>query len=1152
MSLTLNRFSKLMALTIFAMAMVMALITAAKASPAASSNPVLVNSDTAAVPQYSHRLIVQLKSPALAEVAQVRGLTLVNGRVNFEAAATQAYMAQLQAEQTAFVQNMQAVLPSASVATYINETGTEVQATYQVVLNAVAVDPGTTDIESARRVLLGMDGVQNVFLDFAHQPEMYSSLPLINAPAAWANLGGQENAGTGVKVASMDGGLHHEAPMFDGTDWEYPDGWPAGGIGDTANNNGKIIASRVYFRPWDPPSAGDENSWPGTQGTSHGVHTGSTIAGNPVVADYLGITETLSGVAPAAWVMSYRVFYNSVTNDGSFYNVEGIAALEDIVTDGADVVNNSWGGGPGSLGGEFDALDTALINAHNAGVFVSMSNGNAGPGLGTGDHPSDEYINVAASTTSGTYATGRFSVTAPEPVSPTLENLAFSAASFGAALDAGQIYSYTYVTAASAGNAEGCSDWGNPTLFAGKAVVIVRGTCEFGLKVLNAENAGAEFVVVANHAAGGEGLINMGAGASGGAVTISSIFIGFTNGVNVSNWYNTHGALSEFTLDTTAYQAGNDPDVIAAFSSRGPGVGNVLKPDITAPGVNILAQGYANTTGEARHLGYGQVSGTSMASPHIAGAATLLRQMYPDWSNSAIKSALMSTSKYMEIYNHDGSPAQPLDMGAGRLDVEAAMDPGAIVYPPSLSFGQMVTGTEMVITFSVTSVATETETYELSTLYTGDGFANTSSLDGFTVEPLTITLTPTGTAIVTVTFNSAAAYFDDNQGFIILDGDNGHHLHLPTWARVMPAPTAQILIIDSDRSTVAGDSPDYLGYYTTTVENLGYTYDVWDADANAGNPTTLPTAGHMSSYEAIILFTGDRYQTTAGLPLGAFDLNRLVEYVNSGGILLVMGQDFSSAVGATPANPTGPFLFGSVLGGEYLQDSVTAGMTPTLMITPSSNAPSAFMTVTVDISFDGDGAANLIYVDEILSTPNVDPAPVPGFAPTYVDLLRYPGENNEDDGTVAMAHRDQPTLEYPGVAFPGRTIYTTFGLEGVNNDTGATTREELIEAFLTWAMDEPVATIVDITSTYSSTTTTLQANLVDGVSYRWDFGDGTAYTTHSGDNVVSHDYEECGTYTVRVEAINIWGNRTVASQEISNCLVAHVYLPLVMTEPADN
>src|SRR5690606_37737081 len=122
----------------------------------------------------------------------------------------------------------------------------------------------------------------------------------------------------------------------------------------------------------------------------------------------------------------------------------------------------------------------------------------------------------------------------------------------------------------------------------------------------------------------------------------------------MTNWHATHGDAAQLSMSTVAFQVGNDPDYVAQFSSRGPGAGNTLKPDIAAPGVNILAQGYAaGATGEARHLGYGQASGTSMAAPHVAGAAILLREAHPGWSNAYIKSALMSTSQYMDIYNAD-------------------------------------------------------------------------------------------------------------------------------------------------------------------------------------------------------------------------------------------------------------------------------------------------------------------------------------------------------------------------------------------------------------------------------------------------------------------------------------------------------------------
>jgi subtilisin family serine protease/DNA/RNA endonuclease YhcR with UshA esterase domain len=1218
------------------------------------------------------------------------------GGLDVNAPAAQQYIAQLEAEQTAFVNEMQSVIPDATVGTFVNEYGMEEEATYQIVMNAVTIDPGTTDRNEARRQLAEIPGVKYVYLDLAHEPALYASNPLINAPTVWnsADIGGRENAGSGVKFASMDGGVHKDAPMFDGSGYSYPSGFPKG---HADNCNGKIIASRVYFRPWDPPAEGEENPWPGETGTPHGVHTSGIAAGDVVTASYLGVDiADMSGVAPKAWVMSYRVFYNSVTNNGSFYNAEGIAALEDIVADGADVLNNSWGGGPTSAGGEFDALDTALINVSEAGIFVSMSAGNAGPGKGTTDHPSDDYINVAATTTTGTLASGVLNVIAPEPISSTLQSISYGTADFGDPIPIGTTITHTFATAADVDptNITGCDPF--PTdAFDGVAAVISRGGCYFSDKVRHAEEAGATFAVIYNN--DGDGLINMGCGDDCTDITISSVFIGQTYGEAMVNWYTTHGTDSVLELDTEAFQAGNEADYVASFSSRGPGVGHVLKPDIAAPGVNILSQGYTpGATGEARHLGYGQASGTSMAAPHVAGAAVLLRQMYPSWTNAEIKSAMMSTAKYMEIYNHDGSPAQPLDIGAGRLDIAAATDPGVIFDPPSLSFGAMTTGTTKSMVVDVTNITTETETYDLSTLYTGNGFAPTQTtvLTGFVVTPVSFTLNAGASTQFTVTFDTATGQgIGDNQGYILLDGDNGHDAHLPAWARVQPeAADADVLIIGSDFSYLLG-YPDYSSYYTDALDDLGLTYEFWNADRYFGSPVTIPDAATLYQYDTILIYTGDHWEPdgtfTVPTPFTALDMNRLMEYLNGGGTVLAMGQDLSAVLASDGTN-SGELFYQFGLGGNFLQDSVTGYYLPDDPIVPYAEAPPAFNGLALDLSgpeiyagmsnlladnvvtyklylplvlrgggtttqqasnalaatisgqalfaydslsnrldyeitlenipyptdvsvtlnqgaagengpvaytllsettvetdtmvlddaflledVDGDhllngelyiavkttesapfdtlrgqimvaplkdGAANQYYVDELAHRPDLRDANPDALEPGYVPLLKYPGGGPLIDGIVAMSHRDQPTLETPGITYFGRSIYTSFGLEGVN---GEDARAGLLQTFMDWAMDEPTVTISDTTTTNASNLTTFQANVTSTITgttgwhYRWDFGDGSDYTTIFGNNVVGHDYEVCGPQTVRVEVTDTWGNKAVGSTEINveNCAV---------------
>jgi|GEM_PF-399915 len=1339
--------------------MILVLLTGLFLLPAAAGAQGITDAATPPAPRYSHRLIVELSSPPLAQysgIAEVSGQG--GGKLDVASPQAQQYIQKLQAEQQAFISVMQAAIPNAQVATYLNENGQTLPATYQVVFNGMSVDAGRdVDVAVLQRKLSALPGVKHVYKDFAHDPDLYASLPLINAQAAWDNpaVGGRSHAGAGVKFASMDGGVHHLSPMFDGTGYTYPPGFPKG---DTRNTNGKIIASRVYFRTWDPPSAGDENPWPGVKGTQHGSHTASTAAGEIVQASYLGAPPvTISGVAPAAYVMSYRVFYNSITNDGSFYNTEGIKALEDIVKDGADVLNNSWGGGPVSIGGEFDALDQALINAVHAGIFVSMSNGNAGPDKGTGDHSSPDYISVAASTTSGTYAAGRVKVTAPEPVPTDLQYMGYGTAQFGAPLPVGQVlgpWSFVPSVTVDSANAEGCNAF-PAGAFTGKAAVIIRGTCNFSLKVLNAQNAGAVFAVIYNQASAGDSLVQMAPGTGAGDVTISSVLVGNTNGKKLVDWYNTNGAASQLALDTVAFQAGNTPDIIASFSSRGPGVGNVLKPDIAAPGVNILAQGFDPlVTGEAGNFGYGQASGTSMSAPHVSGAAILLKQIHPDWSPAWIKSALMSTSKYMDIYTDYAKtiPAQPLDMGAGRLDLTNAADPGVILDPPSLSFGAVTMGDTKTIEVAVTSVAGAAETYDVSTLYTGLGYTSLTTVAGMTVDPTSLTLAPGETKTVKVTWNTTTSLGQgDNQGYVLLKGTT-HQAHMPAWMRVAyaPMPTVleanlpipagvdltlaavglapaleplvlvdnntppadgmarihfvhaspdapavdvaisggaviipnvaykgdvqvevpigtydfevreagtstvdlfmpdigldaskiytiflegtltgpdgnklqaakavvdpsappagksrirvahaspnatpgtiflndkiaffgvafgqitdyktvdagvvnikvkpslgDVLIIENDGASSLG-LPSYLSYYTGALDALGVTYDVWDADQYAGSSVTIPSANWLAQYKAIVYETGDNYYPngtfTVPTPPTTADMDRLVEYANNGGHVIAFGQDLASATGSTtPANA--PVFYSSLLGATYLQDSVNAEEVFTdsaQLITGLPGTP--FNNTSFDISAMGDGAGNQAYVDEIKIGCN-DPDMLQSCA-QYSTLLKYSiGGNFKEQGTVALANRDQPTLERPGRSFLGNAMYFSFGLEGVNDNTGYNSRANLLGTALNWAWDEASASIAatpNPTGRVSYFTASVDSTYGGaGVTYRWDFGDGTPFTNPYKSATAGHTYTQDGKYTVRVEVTNGLGTRTIGETEIT--VGSEFNTPVTETFPA--
>ena len=218
---------------------------------------------------------------------------------------------------------------------------------------------------------------------------------------------------------------------------------------------------------------------------------------------------------------------------------------------------------------------------------------------------------------------------------------------------------------------DGCQAITNTTAMSGNIAFIERGGCDFDEKVANAEDAGAVATVVFNIA--GDPIVMTGVS---GLSDIPAVMIGSADGTLLLDEINNDQLVNlDKSLFLTVADTGN---VMATFSSRGPGpVQDILKPDVTAPGVNILAGHTPDAIATVSGENFSFLSGTSMAAPHVAGVAALLKQGHPDWSPAAIKSALMTTA-YQEVSMPDDSSIIPFDYGSGHIDPNKANDPGLV------------------------------------------------------------------------------------------------------------------------------------------------------------------------------------------------------------------------------------------------------------------------------------------------------------------------------------------------------------------------------------------------------------------------------------------------------------------------------------------
>ncbi|NAZ85993.1 S8 family serine peptidase, partial [Kineococcus indalonis] len=530
-------------------------------------------------------------------------------------------------------------------------------------------------------------------------------LGLTGPDGVWSALGGAAGAGRGVVVADLDTGLWPEHPSVAGRplgsapaagDEHTPYRTASGQVRMTKNDGGtftgtcetgdgweaadcttKVVGARAFsagFTAGNGPLAETES--PSARDTDgHGTHTGTTAVGLTGVRagiDGADFGET-TGVAPAAALAVYKVCWAAASGDEGCANSDLVAAIDAAVADNVDVINFSIGGGAAT--NVVDPVELAFLSAASAGIFVSASAGNSGPAASTLDHASPWLTTVGAATSVLREGTVRLG-----------DGRRFVGASFNATpLPRSPLVLSTAVAAkgAEAADAQLCQAGSlDPARAAGKIVVCDRGGNGRVEKSAEVERAGGVGMVLVNPA---ENSLDA------DQHHVPTVHLDTAAGAAVKAHARKKGATASLEVGNTTGRATPTPQA-AGFSSRGPtfvNEGDVLKPDVSAPGVSVLA-GYsprASTSGDL----FAPASGTSMAAPHVTGLAALYFTAHPQWSPMAVKSALMTTAR--DLVGADGAPDRdPFAGGAGFVDPTRMLEPGLVYDSGPLQWLQYLEG----------------------------------------------------------------------------------------------------------------------------------------------------------------------------------------------------------------------------------------------------------------------------------------------------------------------------------------------------------------------------------------------------------------------------------------------------------------------------
>jgi subtilisin family serine protease len=515
------------------------------------------------------------------------------------------------------------------------------------VANTIAVEGDEQYLET----LANLPGVARVHRVREFHKTLDTAAAVHGVTAIVRQLGAGQ-AGAGLKIGILDSGIEIAHPGFAPGELAALPGFPlTSNERDLAHTNAKVIVARSYaslFARPEPELSVRDNS-------GHGTAVAMAAAGTP----HESPRGMLSGMAPAARLGVYKIFGTPGVND-STTDAAILAAIEDAVSDGMDILNLSFGS-PIAGRPEEDIVVRALARAEEAGVIVVVSAGNDGPGPATLGSPASAptALTVGASENSRVFAAAVL-----------LGNEVLLARTGSLTPNEGSLSARLVSVASQDATELACAPL-PPGVFAGKAVLVARGECTFELKVTHATAAGATAVVLYSDAARPGDFITP-------ALTqarLPTVFLTRADGLRLREELERSGEVS-IELDFALNPRPVDPRRIAQFSSRGALPGIPPKPDLLAVGTNVYTAAQSNNPNGDVYAsnGYATLNGTSFSSPIAAGIAALLKAARPGLSPADYRSLLISSSQRW-------TGSKPWDVAAGGAGLVSL--PGALAAPLS-------------------------------------------------------------------------------------------------------------------------------------------------------------------------------------------------------------------------------------------------------------------------------------------------------------------------------------------------------------------------------------------------------------------------------------------------------------------------------------